>query len=199
MIRQFENILNQIRTWPRAMQWSFWAATLTIGFLVWDSTIADLSAKWSVQADSYEAQIAEINRPTTLTSGVKNAIKTFGAVELPRSKTEGATAMTEAVHSILRNNNVRNDEYTRTKSTKMRAGSMPGIGGAGKTVEQVIGDIRFEATQEDILKVISALESSKWIDTVSDIRLARQDGRMIRVDLSVEAWVIATAQKRGSR
>ena len=68
MMSQFQNLLNQIRVWPRAMQWSFWAATLTISFLVWDSTIADLSTKWSVQADGYETQIAEINKPTTLTS-----------------------------------------------------------------------------------------------------------------------------------
>ena len=81
----------------------------------------------------------------------------------------------------------------------MRSGSLPGIAGAGKVIEQVIGDIRFEATQENVLKVISQLESSPWIDAVSDVRLTKQDGRMIRVDLSVEAWVVASSTRRGGR
>ena len=123
----------------------------------------------------------------------------FGNVELPRKKTEGATAMTEAVHEILSEHGVSNDEYTRTKTSRMRSGSLPGINTAGQSIEQVIGDIRFESTQEKALGVISALESSPWIDAVSDVRLTKQDGRMIRVDLSVEAWVVSTKQKRGGR
>ena len=81
----------------------------------------------------------------------------------------------------------------------MKSGSLPGITTSGEQLEQVIGDILFEATQEDALAVISALESSPWIDAVSNIRFTKQDGRMIRVDLSVEAWVISKSQKRGRR
>jgi hypothetical protein len=81
----------------------------------------------------------------------------------------------------------------------MRSGSLPGIGRVGQFVERVIGDIRFEATQEEVLKVISDLESSPWIDGVSDVRLTKQSGRMIRVDLSVEAWVVSSSGRRGRR
>ena len=72
---------------------------------------------------------------------------------------------------------------------------MLGIANSGQQLEAMIGDIRFEATQENILKVISDLEGSPWIDAVSDIRLTKKDGRMIRVDLSVEAWVLTTSSK----
>ena len=161
--------------------------------------MAEIGANWSAQAGTIESQIDEINKPNNLTSSVKKSIRSFGDVELPREKSNGATAMTDAVHTILKSNSVRNDEYTRTKSSKMRSGSLPGIAGAGKVIEQVIGDIRFEATQENVLKVISQLESSPWIDAVSDVRLTKQDGRMIRVDLSVEAWVVASSTRRGGR
>ncbi|MCH2147344.1 MAG: hypothetical protein MK073_05970 [Phycisphaerales bacterium] len=199
MSHRLSDFLDTVSTWSRAMQWAFWAAVLTVAFLVWDSTVAEIGANWSAKADSIESQIAEINRPNNLTSSVKKTIRSFGDVELPREKSNGATAMTDAVHAILKSNAVRNDEYTRTKSSKMRSGSLPGIAGAGKVIEQVIGDIRFEATQENVLKVISQLESSPWIDAVSDVRLAKQDGRMIRVDLAVEAWVVASSTRRGGR
>ena len=165
------------------MQWAFWATSIPIAFLVWDTSIADLGAKWSAKADTIERRIAEINQPILLTSSVRSAMPAFGAVELPREKAIGDSAMTAAVHDILANHAVINDEYRRKKTTRMRSGSLPGIGRVGQTVEQVIGNIRFEATQEVVLMVISDLESSPWIDGVSDVSLTKQDGRMIRVDL----------------
>ena len=161
--------LGQVQTWPRAMQWAFWATVITISFLIWDSTVAELGASWSAKADEIELQIKEVNTPILFTSDVKNAVAAFGKVELPRTKAEGAAAMTEAVHEILSSHQVKDDEYTRTKTNK-----------------------------EDILKVISDLEGNPWIDTVSDIRLTKKEGRMIRVDLSVGAWVVTTS-KRGRR
>ena len=199
MIPRLRTFLDQVATWPRAMQWAFWATSITIAFLVWDSTIADLSATWSARADTIERQITEINQPVLLSSSVRSAMTAFGEVELPREKAKGASAMTDAVHDILANHAVKDDEYTRTKTTRMRSGSLPGIGRVGKTLEQVIGNIRFEAMQEEVLMVISDLESSPWIDGVSDVRLTKQDGRMIRVDLSVEAWVVTDSGRRSRR
>ena len=92
MIQSVQNFLDQIATWSRAMQWAFWAATFTILFLVWDSTIAELGDSWSAQIDAKEVQLEELRRPTTLTLTVKNAVTSFGEVELPREKSEGATA-----------------------------------------------------------------------------------------------------------
>ena len=199
MIPRLKNFLYQVATWPRAMQWAFWATTITVAFLVWDTTVADIGAKWSAKADSIERQIAEVNQPILLTSNVRSAMTAFGEVELPREKAKGASAMTDAVHDILANHAVKNDEYTRTKTTRMRSGSLPGIGRVGQTIEQVIGVIRFEATQEEVLMVISDLENSPWIDGVSDVRLTKQNGRMIRVDLSVEAWVVSDSGRRSRR
>jgi len=199
MIQSVQNFLDQIATWARAMQWAFWTATFTILFLVWDATVAELGDSWSAQIDAKEVQLEELRRPTTLTSSVKSAVTSFGEVELPREKSDGATALTEAVHDILGRHRVKNDEYTRTKTSRMKSGTLPGISESDEQIEQVIGDIRFEATQEEVLSVISEFESSPWIDAISNVRLTKQEGRMIRVDLSVEAWVVSKSQKRGRR
>jgi hypothetical protein len=181
------------------MQWAFWAGMLTIAFLVWDATIANIGAQWSAKANQIEMQIAEINKPIFLTSTDKKHIYSFGEVKLPRSKSDGASAMTDAVHEILTSHTVKNDEYTRTKTSRMKSGSLPGIATSGQQIEQIIGDLRFEASQEEILKVISALESSPSIDAVTDIRLTKKEGRMIRVDLAVEAWVVSSSSRKGRR
>jgi hypothetical protein len=199
MMHRVQNILDVVSSWSRAVQWAFWAAMATIAFLVWDATIAELGSNWSAQVEAKEQQIAELQRPTTLTSAIKNAVIAFGEVELPRKKSEGATALTEAVLQILARHRVKNDVYTRTKTNRMKSGSLPGIGSSGELIEQIIGDIRFEATQEDVLSVISEFESSPWIDAISNVRLTKKTGRMIRVDLSVEAWVISKSQRKGRR
>lgn len=198
-MQAIERFLTQLSTWSRAMQWAFWAAAFTLAFLIWDATVAELGATWYAEVKQKEVQIKELQRPTTLTSTIKNAVTSFGEVELPRKKSEGATALTEAVHEILGKHRVKNDEYTRTKTNRMKSGSLPGIVSSGQHVEKVIGDIRFEATQEEVLNVIAEFESSPWIDAISNVRLSKKDGRMIRVDLSVEAWVVSTTQRRGNR
>ena len=50
-----------------------------------------------------------------------------------------------------------------------------------------------------MLDVIAALESSPWIDSVSSVRLTRMDGRLIRVNLSLEAWVVSKKRGRKTR
>ena len=198
-MQAIERFLAQLSTWSRALQWAFWATAFTLAFLIWDATVAELGATWAAEVKQKELQIKELQRPTTLTSTIKNAVTSFGEVELPRKKSEGAAALTEVVHEILSKHKVKNDEYTRTKTNRMKSGSLPGIVSSGQHVEKVIGDIRFEATQEEVLNVIAEFESSPWIDAISNVRLSKKDGRMIRVDLSVEAWVVSTTQRRGNR
>ena len=190
--------LTRLNSWPRSMRWVFWASLFTVAFLIWDSTIAELGASWSVDADKIEMQIQEVNTPLLITTSVKNSITSFGEIELPRPKADGASSMTDSVHEILRKHNVKDDEYPRTKTSRMKSSALRGIANPSQQIEQVIGDIRFVATQEEVLRVISDLEGSPWIDAVSDIRLTKKDGRMIRVDLTVEAWVISSS-KRGRR
>lgn len=199
MGNQLTTLLAQISSWSRAMQWAFWAGILTIAFLVWDATIANIGAQWSAKANQIEMQITEVNKPVFLTATDKKHISSFGEVDLPRTKSDGASAMTEAVHEILASHSVKNDEYTRTKTSRMKSGSLPGIATSGQQIEQVIGDLRFEASQEEILRVISALESNPSIDAVTDIRLTKKEGRLIRVDLAVEAWVVSTSSRKGRK
>lgn len=199
MKRQFQEILDRISAFPRAMQWATWAAVGTIAFLIWDSTIANVAADWTSRANTIEMQIREVNTPVVLTSSTRSAITAFGEVLLPREKAEGASGLTTSIHTILASRDVRNDEFKRTKTTRMRSGALPGVASSSEQIEQVIGDLHFDARQSEILDVIADLESSPWIDSVSSVRLTRLDGRLIRVNLSLEAWVVSKKRGRRSR
>lgn len=199
MTQYLQNLVDRIAEFPRALQWTIWATVGTIAFLMWDATIANVAADWSSRADAIEIQIKEVNAPLVLTSSTRNAITAFGEVQLPRDKAAGASGLTNAIHEILASSRVRNDEFKRTKTTRMRSSSMPGIAQSGEQIERVIGDLYFEARQSEILDVIAALESSPWIDSVSSVRLTRMDGRLIRVNLSLEAWVVSKKRGRKTR
>ncbi len=199
MTQYFQDLLDRISSFPRAIQWAIWAAICTFAFLLWDATIADVAAGWAAKSDTIEMQINEVNKPIVLKSSTKHAISAFGEVQLPREKADGSSGLTNAIHDILASSRVRNDEFTRTKTTRMRSSALPGIAQSGQQIEQVIGDLHFEARQSDILNVIADLESSPWIDSISSVRLTRLDGRLIRVNLSLEAWVISKKRGRSSR
>ena len=199
MTQSLQNLVDRIAEFPRAIQWAIWAAIGTIAFLMWDVTIADIAANWSSKADTIEMQIKEVNSPIVLTSSTRNAVTAFGEVQLPRDKAEGASGLTNAIHEIIASSKVRNDDFKRTKTTRMRSSSMPGIAQSGEQIEQVIGDLHFEARQSEILDVVAALESSPWIDSVSSVRFTRMDGRLIRVNLSLEAWVVSKKRGRNAR
>ena len=193
------DILDRIAMLPRAARWSVWATVAVVVFLAWDSSIAQLADTWSGRADELERRINIVNAPLVLTSSSRNAITAFGAVELPRDKATGTNRLTEAVQEILAGHSVRNDDFKRTNTSKMRSGSLPGVAGPGRRIEQVIGDLRFDATQTEVMEVVSDLESSPWIDAVSSLRLTRLEGRMIRVNLSLEAWVNSRDERRARR
>jgi hypothetical protein len=200
MIReQFQELLDRIAAFPRAIQWAIWATIGTIVFLMWDATIAQVAADWSSKADTIEMQIREVNKPARLTSSTKSAITAFGEVQLPREKADGASGLTNAIHEILASSRVRDDDFKRTKTTRMRSSALPGIAQSGQQIEQVIGDLHFEARQSEVLNVIADLESSPWIDTISSVRLTRIDERLIRVNLSLEAWVVSKKRGRDAR
>ncbi len=149
--------------------------------------------------DTIEMQIREVNKPARLTSSTKSAITAFGEVQLPRAKANGASGLTNAIHEILSSSRVTDDDFKRTKTTRMRSVALPGIAQSGQQIEQVIGDLHFEARQSDVLNVIADLESSPWIDSISSVRLTRIDKRLIRVNLSLEAWVVSQKRGRNSR
>ncbi len=199
MSRQLQELFDRIAAFPRAIQWAIWAAIGTIAFLMWDATIAEVAADWSSKAETIEMQIREVNKPTRLTSSTKSAITAFGEVQLPREKADGASGLTTAIHEILGSSRVKDDDFKRTKTTRMRSSALPGIAQSGQQIEQVIGDLHFEARQSDVLNVIADLESSPWIDAISSVRLTRIDERLIRVNLSLEAWVVSKKRGRNAR
>jgi hypothetical protein len=198
-MQRLQHLLHQVSSWSRAMQWAFWASVFTLVFLFWDSTIAVLGDELSAQVVKKEQQIKELNQPTSLSSSLRNAVTSFGAVELPRKKADGASALTNAVHQILGDHVVEDVEYTRTKTNRINSTILAGIKSPGEQIEKIIGDIRFIATQEEVLHVISELESSPWIDAVTNIRLTKKGSRKILVDLSVEAWVVSKSARGGIR
>ena len=62
-----------------------------------------------------------------------------------------------------------------------------------------IVDLQFEAAPEEVMQVVSDLESSPWIDAITSLRLTKSEPRMIRVNLSLEAWVLARDRGRSRR
>ncbi len=63
-------------------------------------------------------------------------------------------------------------------------------------MERISGDLKFEARPEAALSIISELEDSPAIESITSVRLSTEAGPgKVRVDLTLEAWVVGSDQR----
>jgi hypothetical protein len=62
-------------------------------------------------------------------------------------------------------------------------------------VARITGNLRFDATPEEAIAIIAELEANTTIEAVSDVRVTEQSGRQVRVDLTVESWIVSLEQR----
>ena len=122
------------------------------------------------------------------------------SVELALEAVEANEALTETVNAIIKRHTVSKDDFKIRRPARLPTGTLEKIvKGSNKRVEKLTGELRFEATSENMLAIIAELESSPDIESVSHVRLNKLSGtRKLSVQLQVEAWILASVTRRGT-
>lgn len=184
--------LERFRQYPPLLQWFMIGAMIVVVAIVWSIVVWDTSKSWHAQADEYAAalQKSRVDNQTIATS-TQWAILALGETEPIGNNVEGEQALSALIIEVLERNGVTGRDVQRKESIGFRGGDMPPIfpGGTG---QRAVTEVRFEATPDAAFRVVSELESSPVVETVSKVQFGKGNDvrrRTVVVNLTVEAWV----------
>ena len=159
---------------------------------------------WNEKADGIRSQVrqaARTNKGVDGRRGMEDLISGLGAVEKPADEARANEALTETVNAIIKQHSVSNDDFRIRPPARLPTGTLEKIvKGNNKRVERLTGELRFDASSENTLAIISELESSPDIESISHVRLNKMPGTggKLSVQLRVEAWILSSVTRRGA-
>lgn len=193
--------IERFRQLPRLVQWGFLIVVGIVLFLIWDQYIAPVTREWNERASRIESQLQMVRDADRLNSDVlklRETIIGIGEVELPRNVDIAKRQVEEAVNEVTGRFSISNHSFSYRESGTVGRGALAGLPG-GQNVEKITGDLRFEASPEDAVAVIAALESRSEIERLVSLQMLKLPNRRVSVRLSLEAWGVPnTAAARGS-
>ena len=194
-----ETAWQSFRQLPRAAQWGLAALVGVILFLVWNDFILGVTGNWNRAADDMMAKVEHAaggDRRLQSLRVLRPAVLGLGVVDKPGREAAAENALNDVINDVLKRHTVSGDSFSYRGPSKMRRGTLSDVIAPGERVERISGELRFESTPQQAIEIVAELESSRWIDAISMLRLTRLAGpRKIRVDLTVEALIVSTERR----
>lgn len=199
MSEQAQQLWQQYRAFPRAIQWALAAAVVLLLFLFWDSFIRSIGDEWSLQADRIQADVRKVRDSRQLEEQfdrMKGAIVAIGPVELPGNEKQTSDALSTAINKILADYpEIEKQNYGEVPGERLGKNALVGIMGPGEVGRKITSEFEFESSPETATRIIADLERNPDIEAVSEVRISRTDNRKVAVKLKIEAWVIGRDTK----
>lgn len=193
-------IMQRFNRMPRAARWAVSAGIVVILFLVYDEAVGPLTRSWNDQADHMLADVERAaggRQQQRKLRSIKESVLALGPVQMPAGESEGNAELHAIVNDVLKRHPVSNDSFNYRGASKLPRGTLRSALDPGQRIERVSGDLRFDAEPDRALAIITEIEDSPYVESISSIRLTRQGGPRITVDLTIEAWIVGT--DRGQR
>lgn len=185
-----------------------WALAIMIGVVLWlfaEDFLWSTAAKWNEENQRMQIALEQGANRAELLEGVREAIAPVGRIVVPRAEGDGSEELNDAVNKVLAANKVTDgvEFQKRTSSNNAPSAELLQLVGDGAKLGKVSGELRFNATQETLIKVIAGLEAEEMIESISRLKLTRDSKssatKKIGVTLTVEAWVRLDRKTRGVR
>lgn len=202
--------MNEQKTWsqrfnelPRAARWAIIGTVAIVALLMYFDYLGKFADQWNSEADGIRSRVRQAALTNSELDGgrsMEDLISGIGVVKKPADEAKANEALTETVNAIIKRHAVSKDDFKIRRPARLPTGTLEKIvKGSNKRVEKLTGELRFEATSENMLAIIAELESSPDIESVSHVRLNKLSGRgKLSVQLQVEAWILASVTRRGT-
>ena len=188
-----------------------WAIAITAGVVLWlfaEDFLWSTAARWNEENKRMQSALEEGAARADLLEGVRESIAPVGRIVVPRTEGDGSEELSNAVIKVLAANKVTDgfEFQKRTSGNNAPSAELVQLVGEGAKLGKVSGELRFNASQETVIKVIAGLEAEEMIESISRLKLARASkssstakDQKIGVTLTVEAWVRLDRKTRGVR
>ena len=196
-----QSIMAQYQKMSRPMQWASLAAVGLVLFLLWDRVVTPYTNDLNDAGDRIANNVRELRSIETDAAKLKNTrsnvVWTIGPVRPPAPVAEGARMFDQIVNEVMQKHGATNFTLSSRPRGKLPRSALVGFTRGGTRIDRLTADIKFDASPENAVAIIAELESSPHIESITTLRLVRDTGRKVRVNLSVEWWVIAAASSEG--
>lgn len=190
----------RFREMPRAVQWSAWAAALSLLALLWTDVIAARTNIWNEQADKMLARLEEVrsgDQRLERLVAMQDYVVALGNASRPDNKVEDAAdALADAINQVLAARSVSGDSSLIRAPDKLPPGTIDALLAPGERAYKINANLRFEATPEEAIAIIAELEARPEIEAISVVRLAKRGSNKVAADLTLEAWCIRREKSR---
>jgi len=171
-------------------------AALVLGFVLYTDWVWPIAERWHGDSERIESILRRArDNEAELPRAIREAVVALGPINVPRSEEEGSLALGRVANEVIgRHGSVRDVAFDGRIGSRLPPTALREIvGSTGQRVERVVGELRFTATPEQAVAVVRDLESSPEIESVSRIRLLRdEETRRVAVTLTIEAWILAS-------
>ncbi len=190
------NAWESFKRLPRAARWAVSAGVIMLGLLLYVDHVVGLTMLWNEKSEELLANLrrasggeGRLDRLDTL----RDVVRAVGGVQEPRRDADAENAFNDVVSGVLKEHPVTRDSFSYRGASKLPGGTLARV--LGREVQKITGDLRFDATQEEAIAIISELEDSPEIEAITNLRITRQANakNKVTVDLTVEAWIIAAS------
>ena len=192
-------LIQQFRQMPRVMQWVAVAAAGLVLFVIWDQAIRPQTEAWGKQADVIQSNVAKVRASETVARDLRLSeplVKALGPVRVPVPIAEGSRMFNDVVLGVLEKHGVTPNFSVRSRG-KLPKTSLTEVTSGSKRIDRLTGDLKFDATPAAAVAIISELESSPHIESIGSLRMVRDTGGRVKVQLTIEAWTLATDAVKG--
>lgn len=186
---------------PRAIQWALLAAVGIAIFFGREAYIVPFENRLDKQSNEIQVHVDSIRRNTQLVESLKtrtmeSLVTAVGEVKEPRSAAIGTRAFTDVVNDLMKKNGISDQDFSLRTRGKLPKNVLVQVLN-GKRGERLTGELKFSAKPEVALAILADLESSPDIEQVASVRLTKDAAGKVKVQYTLEAWVISSETAGG--
>ncbi len=171
------------------------------GLILWlfvNDYVWSYATEWNAAADRLETLLQRgAQRQAALSKDVERAVIAFGKAEIPLDEASTSQSLAKAITETLRTHRIANSPYE-----SLQGGKLPGtafqVGAiSGARLERIRGQVSFETDADEVIGILSDLESHPDVDSIYSLRINRMgETRRVNVKLVAEAWATTAKDTR---
>lgn len=193
--QQGEDLGARIAALPARQRWAIGAVVVLLGFLAVDDLLWAPARHWAGEADRIAQALQRgARRNASVTTELKRAVGTFGAVEPPGDAARGREQLAESINEVAKRHKVSGYSYEARVGSRLKD---PDSQVLGPAIDRLQAEVRFETTAEELPALVADLESHPGIEMVSALRITRNEqSRKIAVQATIEAWTLSAGGRQ---
>jgi hypothetical protein len=179
---------------PRVGKWVAVAAAFYIVFLLFQFVVWPVADDLNEEADRAAVLLKSAGtRAEELPSDIADRAVVFGPNSVPGREITEKERFSNAVAAIMKKHGVADAYGFDARPQALPGDVLPRVSAQyGGKMGRTVAELKFSASAETVSKILAELDSSPFVDAISDVRLVYKDRRVSAV-LSIERWGVAAA------